>query len=65
MATLWATAFCVDMGWLPQSMMPTTHPFAPTLDPHLNIPIGQHSVTGFSLMTGAEGRLMRALIPSW
>lgn len=62
-----ATAFGVDMGWLPQSMMPTTYPFVPTLDPHLNFPIGQHSVTGFSLMTGAEGQLMRslALIPSW
>lgn len=62
-----ATAFGVDMGWLPPSMMPTTYPFVPTLDPHLNFPIGQHSVTGFSLLTGAEGQLMRslALIPSW
>jgi hypothetical protein len=61
------TAFAVDLGWLPPSMMPTTYPFVPTLDPHLNFPIGQHSVTGVSLITGAEGRLMRslALIPSW
>jgi hypothetical protein len=60
-------AFGVDLGWLPPSMMPTTYPFVPTLDPHLNFPIGQHSVTGVSLITGAEGRLMRALalIPSW
>ena len=61
------TAFAVDLGWLPPSMMPNTYPFVPTLDPHLNFPIGQHSVTGFSLITGAEGQLMRslALIPSW
>ncbi len=62
-----ATAFAVDLGWLPPSMMPTTYPFVPTLDPHLNFPIGQHSVTSVSLITGAEGQLMRglALIPSW
>jgi PE-PPE domain/PE family len=60
-------AFAVDLGWLPPSMMPNTYPFVPTLDPHLNFPIGQHSVTGVSLITGAEGQLMRglALIPSW
>ncbi len=62
-----ATAFGVDMGWLPPSMMPNAYPFVPMLDPHLNFPVGQHSVTGLSLMTGAEGQLMRnlALIPSW
>jgi hypothetical protein len=61
------TAFAVDLGWLPPSMMPTTYPFVPTVDPHLNFPIGQHSVTGVSLITRAEGALMRglALIPSW
>ena len=62
-----ATAFGVDLGWLPPSMMPTTYPFVPMLDPQLNFPIGQYSVTGLSLITGAEGQLMRslALIPSW
>ncbi len=63
-----AEAFAVDLGWLPPSMMPTTYPFAPTLDPHLNFPGGgQHSVTGVSLLTGAEGLLMQSLgvIPSW
>ncbi|HTQ16258.1 PE-PPE domain-containing protein [Mycobacterium sp.] len=61
------TAFAVDLGWLPQSMMPTTYPFVPMLDPHLNFPIGQPSVTGVSLITRGEGLLMRslALIPSW
>jgi hypothetical protein len=61
------TAFGVDLGWLPPSMMPTTYPFVPTPDPHLNFPIGQYSVTGVSRITEAEGQLMRslALIPSW
>ena len=61
------TAFAVDMGWLPQSMMPNIYPFVPTPDPHLNFPIGQHSVTALSRITGAEGDLMRSLglIPSW
>jgi hypothetical protein len=57
----------LDYGWLPQSMMQTTYPFVPTLDPHLNFPIGQYGVTGLSLVNGAEGQLTRslALIPSW
>jgi len=42
-------------------------PFVPMLDPHLNFPIGQYSVSGFSQITGAEGQLFRSLglIPSW
>ena len=62
-----ATAFGVELGLLPPSIMPTTYPFVPTLDPHLNFPIGQFGVTGVSLITGAVGLLMRglALIPSW
>jgi hypothetical protein len=62
------TAFAVDLGWLPPSMMPTTYPFVPTLDPNLNFPVGgQYGVTGVSLITTAEGLLMHslALIPSW
>ncbi len=48
-------------------MKPTTYPFVPMLDPHLNFPIGQYSVSGFSQITGAEGQLFRGLglIPSW
>ena len=61
------TAFAVDMDWLPKSMMPNIYPFVPTLDPHLNFPIGQYSVTALSRITGAEGDLIRSLglIPSW
>jgi hypothetical protein len=60
-------AALVDLGALPQSMMPTGYPFNPALDPHLNFPLPQSSITELSLVTGFEGRLMRALglIPSW
>jgi hypothetical protein len=60
-------AALVDLGFLPQSMMPTGYPFNPMLDPGLNFPLPQSSVTGVSLLTGFEGQLMRTfgLIPSW
>ncbi len=60
-------AALVDLGVLPQSMMPTGYPFNPVLDPGLNFPLPQSRVTGVSLLTGFEGQLMRALglIPSW
>jgi hypothetical protein len=52
---------------LPQSMMPTGYPFNPALDPGLNFPLPQSSVTGVSQLTGFEGQLMRTLglIPNW
>jgi hypothetical protein len=60
-------AALVDLGVLPQSMMPTGYPFNPEVDPGLNFPQPQSSVTGISQLTGFEGQLMRALglIPSW
>ncbi len=60
-------AALVDLGLLPQSMMPTGYPFNPVLDPGLNFPLPQSPVTGVSLLTGFEGQLMRALglVPSW
>jgi hypothetical protein len=60
-------AALVDLGVLPQSMMPTGYPFNPALDPHLNFPLPQSSFTELSLVTGSEGELMRLLgqIPSW
>ncbi|HTQ16095.1 PE-PPE domain-containing protein, partial [Mycobacterium sp.] len=60
-------AFGVDVGLLPQSMFPNAYPYLPVLDPGLNIPMGQPSVTAVSLLTGAEGQLMDSLglIPSW
>jgi hypothetical protein len=60
-------AALVDLGVLPQSMMPTGYPFNPALDPGLNFPLPQFPVTAISLLTGSEGELMRLLgqIPSW
>ncbi len=60
-------AALVDLGLLPPSMMPTGYPFNPALDPGLNFPLPQSSVTGVSLLTGFEGQLMHALglVPSW
>ena len=60
-------AALVDLGVLPQSMMPTGYPFNPELNPDLNFPLPQSSVTGLSLLTMSEGELMRVLgqIPSW
>ena len=60
-------AALVDLGVLPPSMMPTGYPFNPVLDPGLNFPLPQSPITEVSLLTGAEGQLMRTLglIPSW
>jgi PE-PPE domain/PE family len=60
-------AALVDLGLLPQSMMPTGYPFNPELDPGLNFPLPQFPISAISLLTGSEGELMRLLgqIPSW
>jgi hypothetical protein len=51
----------VDLGLLPQSMLPNGYPCLPALGPDLNFNLGQSSVTGLSLLTGAEGALARDL----
>jgi hypothetical protein len=60
-------AFGVDLGLLPQSMFPDAYPYLPALDPALNFPTGQPSVTAISLALGAERQVMDALglIPEW
>jgi hypothetical protein len=60
-------AALVDLGLLPQSMRPNAYPYLPVLNPDLNFNLGQSSVTGLSLLTGAEGALARdlGLIPPW
>jgi hypothetical protein len=60
-------AFGVDMGWLPRSDFPNAYPYLPALDPQLNFTTGQPSVTGISLLAGAEHQLMNSLglIPEW
>jgi hypothetical protein len=48
-------------GVLPQSAMPDTYPFVPSLDPGLTINLGQPSVTAVSAVTTGLGALLRAL----
>ncbi len=61
------TAALVDLGVLPGSMYPTGYPMTPLLNPDLNYPLPQSSVTGLSLLTGAEGTVAAdlGLVPSW
>jgi PE-PPE domain len=49
------TAALVDSGLLPESDMPDTYPFVPSLDPNLSISLGQPSETLFSALAGAIG----------
>ena len=49
------TAALVDSGLLPESDMPDTYPFVPSLDPDLSISLGQPSETLFSALAGAIG----------
>lgn len=48
-------------GVLPQSDMPDTYPFVPSLDPGLTINLGQPSVTAVSAVTTGLGSLLRGL----
>lgn len=48
-------------GVLPQSDMPDTYPFVPSLDPGLTINLGQPSVTALSAVTTGVGSLLRLL----
>jgi hypothetical protein len=49
------SAALVDMGLLPQSDMPDTYPFVPSLDPELSISLGQPGETLTSVLAGAVG----------
>ncbi|SOJ57535.1 PE family protein PE3 [Mycobacterium simulans] len=48
-------------GVLPQSAMPNTYPFVPSLNPGLTINLGQPPVTAVSVATTITGSLLRAL----
>ncbi|HET7072702.1 MAG TPA: PE-PPE domain-containing protein [Mycobacterium sp.] len=53
----------VEAGLVSPSMFPTTYPWAPSLDPHLNFPIVQSSTTGLSTLTGAIGPYLELIPP--
>ncbi len=59
-----ATAALVDLGYLPQSALPTTYPYAPSLAPHVNFFVGQPSVTGLSVLSGAVGPFLHLIPPA-
>jgi hypothetical protein len=60
-----ALDIAVEAGWLPPttSLYPDVYPYVPSLDPHLQIFLGQPSVTGLSRLSGGLGSILE-LIPS-
>ena len=53
----------VEAGLLSPSLFPTTYPWVPSIDPHLNFPIIQTSTTLLSLLSGSAGSVLD-LIPA-
>ncbi len=56
-------AALVDLGLLPQSDLPNTYPYVPSIDPDLNFFLGQPSVTGLSVLSGAVGDVLQLIPP--
>jgi hypothetical protein len=56
-------AALVDIGLLPQSSLPDTYPYVPSPDPGLSLNLGQPSVTGLSLLSGAVGSILHLIPP--
>lgn len=52
----------VEAGWWGPDLFPQVYPWVPSPDPHLHIYLGQPSVTGLSLASGALGSIL-GLIP--
>jgi hypothetical protein len=53
----------VEAGLASPSMFPTTYPWVPSLDPHLNFSFGQSSTTGLSVLSGALGGVLHNIPP--
>ncbi len=56
-------AALVDVGLLPPSCLPDAYPYLPSVDPGLSLNLGQPSVTGLSLLSGALGSIFRLIPP--
>jgi hypothetical protein len=56
-------AALVDVGLLPQSFVPNAYPYLPSIDPNLNFFLGQPSVTGLSVLSGAVGDVLHLIPP--
>ena len=53
----------VEAGLLSPSLFPNTYPWVPSIDPHLNIFLGQSSTTLLSLLSGATGNVLHLIPP--
>ncbi len=53
----------VESGLLSPSLFPDTYPWVPSVDPHLNLFLGQPSTTGLSALTGALGGVLGIIPP--
>lgn len=53
----------VDLGLLPQADLPNAYPYVPSLDPSLNVFLGQPSTTLLSELSGAAGRVLEYIPP--
>lgn len=53
----------VDVGVLPQSYLPNTYPYVPSIDPNLNVNFGQPSTTLLSILSGGTGSVLQLIPP--
>ncbi len=54
----------IEGGFLSPSLLPDTYPYVPSPDPHLHIFLGQPSLTGLSVLSGAVGRVLEIIPPN-
>ncbi|MDT5258670.1 MAG: hypothetical protein QOD10_3750 [Mycobacterium sp.] len=53
----------VEAGLASPSLFPNTYPWVPSIDPHLNISLGQSSTTLLSVLSGAAGNVLQLIPP--
>jgi hypothetical protein len=53
----------VEAGLLSPSYFPNTYPWVPSIDPHLNISLGQSSTTLLSVLSGDAGNVLQLIPP--
>lgn len=53
----------VESGLASPSMFPTVYPWVPSIDPQLNVFLGQSSTTGLSVLSGALGSVLHNIPP--
>jgi hypothetical protein len=53
----------VEAGLASPSLFPNTYPWVPSIDPHLNVSLGQSSTTLLSVLSGALGSALHNIPP--